>query len=84
MDTETKPGGGRPPNLIIPRLMEKDGVSRATVYRRLKVTREVRMAARLAKAARMGNGRDPLNEHPDGFYPPTARHTRVAGGVPER
>jgi hypothetical protein len=49
--------------------MVKDHVSRATVYRRLKAKRE----AQLAKAARMGNGRDHLNGHPDGFYPTPPR-----------
>jgi hypothetical protein len=70
---ETKPRGGRPPNKLIPRLMEKDGVSRATVYRRLKAKHE----AHLAKLARAGVGRDRQNEHPDGFYPTPPRGTRA-------
>ena len=32
---ETKPRGGRPANLLIRRLMDKDGVSRATAFRRV-------------------------------------------------
>jgi hypothetical protein len=39
--------------------------------KRLKAKRE----ARLAKAARMGNGRDPANEHPEGFHPTPPRGT---------
>jgi hypothetical protein len=70
---ETKSRGGRPPNLLIRRLMNKDGVSRATAFRRLKAKRE----ARLAKAARMGNGQDRLNQHPDGFYPTPPRAVRA-------
>jgi len=70
---ETKPRGGRPANLLIRRLMDKDGVSRATAFRRLKAKHK----ARLAKAARMGNGRDHLNQHPDGYYPTPPRGTRA-------
>jgi hypothetical protein len=70
---ETKPKGGRPPNLLIQRLMEKGGVSRATVYRHLKAKHE----DRLAKMARTGVGRDHINEHPDGFYSTPPRATRA-------
>jgi hypothetical protein len=44
---KTKPRGGRPPNLLVRRLMDRDGVSRATAFRRLKAKHK----ARLAKAA---------------------------------
>jgi hypothetical protein len=70
---ETKPLGGRPPNLLIRRLMEKDGVSRATAFRRLRAKRK----ARLAKAARMGNGQDHINQHPDGYHPTPPRGARA-------
>ena len=53
--------------------MDKEGVSRATAFRRLKAKHK----ARLAKAARMGNGRDRLNEHPDGYHPTPPRGARA-------
>ena len=71
--SETKSRLGRPPNPRIPKLMEKGGVSRATVYRRLKAQH----GAQLAKLARTGNGRDRLNEHPDGYYPTPPRGTHA-------
>jgi hypothetical protein len=73
MKTETKNPVGRPQNMIVLRLMEQDGMSRATAFRRLKATRE----ARLAKMARLGIGRDRVNEHPDGFYPTPPRGPRA-------
>jgi hypothetical protein len=73
---ETKPRGGRPVNLRVRRLMDKEGVSRATAYRRLKAKHK----AWLAKTARTGNGRDCLNQHPDGYHPtpPRAVHALLA------
>ena len=66
------PRDGRPKNQAIPRLMErKHGVSRATVYRRLKAKHE----ARLAKAAPTGNSRDHLNAHREGWHPTPPRGT---------
>jgi hypothetical protein len=59
---------GRPNNPLVTRLMA-EGVSRRTAFRRLKAKR----AARLAKAACVGNGRDHINQHPDGFYPTPPR-----------
>ena len=70
---ETKSRRGRPRNLVVRRLMDKDGVSRATAFRRLKAKHE----ARLAKAARMGNGHDHLNQHPDGYHPTPPRGARA-------
>jgi hypothetical protein len=69
------PRRGRPKNPLITRLMA-EGVSRATAFRRLKAKHK----ARLAKAARMGNGRDHLNQHPDGYYPtpPRGAHALLA------
>ena len=69
----TKSRLGRPPNPRIPKLMEKDGVSRATVFRRLKA----KHGAQLAKMARSGNGRDHLNQHPDGYHPTPPRGTHA-------
>ena len=46
-----------------------EGVPRRTAFRRLKAKHE----ARLAKSARMGNGRDHLNQHPDGHHPTPPR-----------
>ena len=66
---ETEPRGGRPPNPLISRLMAKEGISRATAFRRLKAKRE----AQLAKLARLGNGRDHLNQHRDGWHPTPPR-----------
>ena len=63
---------GRPKNPLIIHLMA-EGVSRRTAFRRLKAKRQ----ARLAKAARMGNGQDRLNQHPDGYYPTPPRATRA-------
>ena len=71
MRNATKRSRGRPKNLTVPKLMERDGVSRATVYRRIQARRKVR----LVKAAPLGNGRDPLNQHPDGYYPTPPRGT---------
>jgi hypothetical protein len=65
--------GGRPKNRLIPKLMDKDGVSRATVYRRLKAKHE----AQLAKAAKTGIGRDHINAHPEGFHPTPPRAVRA-------
>ena len=48
-------------------------MSRATVFRRLKAKR----GAQLAKMARSGNGRDHLNQHPDGFHPTPPRGTHA-------
>jgi hypothetical protein len=53
--------------------MSKEGVSRRTAFRRLKAKHK----ARLAKAARMGNGRDPRNGHPDGYHPTPPRGARA-------
>jgi hypothetical protein len=53
--------------------MDKDGVSRATVYRRLKA----KHTKWLARGARLGNSRDRQNEHPDGFYPTPPRGIRA-------
>jgi hypothetical protein len=64
---------GRPKNPLITRLMSKEGVSRRTAFRRLKAKHK----ARLAKAARMGNGRDPRNGHPDGYHPTPPRGARA-------
>jgi hypothetical protein len=64
---------GRPKSPLVTRLMAKEGVSRRTAFRRLKAKRE----ARLAKAARMGNGRDHLNGHPDGYHPTPPRGARA-------
>jgi hypothetical protein len=64
---------GRPKNPLIARLMSKGGVSRRTAFRRLKAKRK----ARLAKAARLGNGRDCLNQHADGYYPTPPRGARA-------
>lgn len=50
-----------------------EGVPRRTAFYRLKAKRKTR----LAKAARMGNGRDHLNQHPDGFYPTPPRGVRA-------
>jgi hypothetical protein len=63
---------GRPKNPLIIRLMA-EGVSRRTAFRRLKAKHK----ARLAKAARMGNGRDHLNQHPDGYHPTPPRGARA-------
>ena len=63
---------GRPKNPLIIRLMA-EGVSRRTAFRRLKAKHK----ARLAKAARMGNGRDHLNQHRDGYYPTPPRGARA-------
>jgi hypothetical protein len=70
---ETKPKGGRPPNLLIPKLMKTDGVSRATAYRRLKAKHE----AQLLRLARTGNGHDHKNQHPQGYYSTPPRGTRA-------
>jgi hypothetical protein len=53
--------------------MEQEGVSRATAFRRLKAKR----VARLSKQARLGNSRDHINAHPDGFHPTPPRATRA-------
>jgi hypothetical protein len=63
---------GRPKNPLIIRLMA-EGVSRRTAFRRLKAKHK----ARLAKAARIGNGRDHLNQHADGYYPTPPRGARA-------
>ena len=59
--------------MIVLRLMEQESVSRATAFRILKARR----AGRLAKAAHMGNGRDHLNAHREGWHPTPPRGTRA-------
>lgn len=51
--------------------MAAENLSRATVYRRLKAKRETA----LAKAARLGNGRDHQNGHREGWHPTPPRGT---------
>ena len=63
---------GRPKNPLVARLMA-EGVSRRTAFRRVKAKHK----AWLAKLARAGNGRDHLNQHPDGYHPTPPRGSRA-------
>jgi hypothetical protein len=65
-------GRGRPRNPKITRMMA-EGIPRRTAFYRLKVKRK----ARLAAAARMGNGLDPVHQHREGYYPTPPRGPRA-------